>query len=73
MDFMKSLAKKSVKGCSGKINWKKTLKQVPRVLNDDIFFDTLIVDKKIKVSKIISEVYKYCLQLSIDCIGCVEY
>lgn len=76
MDFVKNgfyeeFGKKSVKGCSGKINWKKTLKQVPRVLNDDIFFDTLIVDKKIKVSKIISEVYKYCLQLSIDCIGWV--
>lgn len=76
MDFVKNgfyeeFGKKSVKGCSGKINWKKTMKQVPRVLNDDIFFDTLIVDKKIKVSKIISEVYKYCLQLSIDCIGWV--
>ncbi len=74
MDFVKNgfyeeFGKKSVKGCSGKINWKKTLKQVPQVLNEDMFFDTLIVDKKIKVSKIISEIYKFCLQLSIDCIG----
>lgn len=74
MDFVKNgfyeeFGKKSVKGCSGKINWKKTLKQIPRFLNDDIFFDTLIVDKKIKVSKIISEIYRFCLQLSIDCIG----
>ncbi len=67
--FYEEFGKKSVKGSIGKINWKKTLKQVARVLNEDIFFDTLIVDKKIKVSKIISEIYKFCLQLSIDCIG----
>lgn len=77
MDFVKNgfyeeFGKKSVKGCSGKINWKKTMKQVPNILkNDDIYFQNISADKKNKVSKIISEVYKYCLQLSIDCIGWV--
>lgn len=77
MDFVKNgfyeeFGKKSVKDSSGKINWKKTMKQIPNILkNGDIYFHNLIVDKKIKVSKIIGEIYKYCLQLSIDCIGWV--
>lgn len=78
MDFVKNgfyeeFGKRSVKDGNGKINWQRTLKQTPRILakrnNEDIYFDALIVDKKIKVSKIVTEIYKYCLQISIDCVG----
>ena len=62
--------KKQLINSSGKINWKKTLKQVPYInQNEEFIFNSLVVDKKVKVDKIITDIYKICLQISINTIG----
>lgn len=58
------------RNCSGRINWKKTIKQVPYInQKDEFIYNSIIVDKKVKVHKILTDIYKLCLQLSIDMLG----
>lgn len=62
--------KKQSLNSSGRINWKKTIKQVPYInQKDEFIYNSIIVDKKVKVHKILTDIYKYCLQMSINTLG----
>lgn len=62
--------KEKVKNSNGRINWKITLKQVPYINNKEEFiYNSIIVDKKVKVHRGLTEIYKFCLQLSINMLG----
>ena len=53
----------------GKVNWKKTLENQPIISGDNVIYTNLKVIVKSNVENLISEIYKYCLKISIDYIG----
>lgn len=54
---------------SGKIEWKKTLKQTPIYSNGNIIYDKLVTSKMTATNDFISLIYKLCLKQSIFKIG----
>ena len=50
---------------SGKIDWKKTLKQVPIFSNGNIIYDKLITSKMAATNDLVAEIYKLCLKHSV--------
>lgn len=58
------------KSKTGKISWKRTLKKVsPQISNDSIIYLSFLVKKQKNISTIITDIYKYCLNLAIQNIG----
>lgn len=54
---------------SGKIEWKKTLKQMPIYSDGNIIYDKLVTSKMMASNDLIAQIYKLCLKQSIDKIG----
>ena len=54
---------------SGKIDWKKTLKQVPIFSNGNIIYDKLVTSKMAASNDLVAEIYKLCLKHSVSKIG----
>lgn len=54
---------------SGKIEWKRTLQQVPIYSDGNIIYDQLITSKMTPANDMITHIYKLCLRQSIDKIG----
>lgn len=54
---------------SGKIDWKKTLKQVPIFSNGNIIYDKLITSRMAATNDLVAEIYKLCLKHSVAKIG----
>ena len=56
---------------SGKIEWKKTLKQMPIYSDGNIIYDKLVTSKMAASNDLIAQIYKLCLKQSVDKIGWV--
>ena len=56
---------------SGKIEWKKTLKQMPIYSDGNIIYDKLVTSKMMASNDLIAQIYKLCLKQSVDKIGWV--
>lgn len=54
---------------SGKIDWKKTLKQVPIFSNGNIIYDKLVTSKMAASNDLVAEIYKLRLKHSVSKIG----
>ena len=54
---------------SGRINWKKTIEQDPIISNKEIVYKDLIVEIKDNKENLLVEIYKFCLNKSVDYIG----
>lgn len=54
---------------SGKIDWKKTLKQVPIFSNGNIIYDKLVTSRMAASNDLVAEIYKLCLKHSVSKIG----
>lgn len=50
----------------GKIEWKKTIKNMPIVSNDNIIYDKLITSRTSALDSTITDIYKICLKHSIE-------
>lgn len=57
------------KSNSGKIEWKKTLKQVPIYSDGNIIYDKLITSRMTASNDIVAQTYKLCLKQSLERIG----
>lgn len=57
------------KSNSGKIEWKKTLKQVPIYSEGNIIYDKLVTSKMTASNDIVAQTYKLCLKQSLERIG----
>ncbi len=53
----------------GKINWKRTLQTKPFFTEQNIYFPSVIVEKKDNLENILVEAHKICIKKSIDYIG----
>lgn len=56
---------------SGKIEWKKTMKQIPIYSDGNIIYDKLVTSKMAASNDMIAQIYKLCLKQSIEKIGWV--
>ena len=56
---------------SGKIEWKKTIKQIPIYSDGNIIYDKLVTSKMAASNDLIAQIYKLCLKQSIYKIGWV--
>ena len=54
---------------SGRINYPKTFKNMPLISKRNFVFKEIIHESKTSRNDILTDIYKYCLQLSIDRIG----
>lgn len=54
---------------SGKIEWKRTLKQMPIYSDGNIIYDKLVTSKMMASNDLIAQIYKLCLKQSVDKIG----
>ena len=61
--------KKISRSNSGKIEWKKTLQQVPIYSEGNIIYDQLITSRMVPANDMITHIYKICLRQSIDKFG----
>ncbi len=61
--------KKLSRSNSGKIEWKRTLQQVPIYSDGNIIYDQLITSKMTPANDMITHIYKLCLRQSADKIG----
>lgn len=61
--------KKISRSNSGKIEWKRTLQQVPIYSDGNIIYDQLVTSKMTPANDMITHIYKLCLRQSIDKIG----
>ena len=61
--------KKISRSNSGKIEWKRTLQQVPIYSDGNIVYDQLITSKMTPSNDMITHIYIICLRQSIDKIG----
>lgn len=61
--------KKISRSNSGKIEWKRTLQQVPIYSDGNIIYDQLITSKMTPANDMITHIYKLCLRQSVDKIG----
>ena len=53
----------------GKIEWKKTMKNVPIYSDGNLIYDKLVTSKMSSTNDLIAQIYKLCLRKSIDRIG----
>lgn len=56
---------------SGKIEWKKTMKQIPIYSDGNVIYDKLVTSKMAASNDLIAQIYKLCLKQSIYKIGWV--
>lgn len=63
--------KKYSKNSKGKIEWKKTMKQMPIVSNGNVIYDKLITSVTLPSNDLIAQIYRLCLRISQDRIGWV--
>lgn len=54
---------------SGRIDWKRTIKQTPVYSNGNIIYDKLVTSKISPTNDIISQIYRLCLKQSIKKVG----
>lgn len=54
---------------NGKIDWKRTLKKVPFISNGNIIYNNPIISKMASTESVLSQIYKKCLKVSVDCLG----
>lgn len=53
----------------GKIDWKRTLRKVPVVIDGNIIYDNLVTSRVASREDVLSQIYRVCLKVSIDCFG----
>lgn len=63
------IEKENKKSINGKINWKKTLKTTPKVIDNKVFYTDYFVTKSYPANTEITDIYKFCLKIAIDRIG----
>jgi len=56
---------------NGKIDWKKTLRTMPITSNGNVIYNKLVTSKSMPSNDKISEIYKECVNLSIERMGWV--
>ena len=64
-----NLEKKYSNSYNGKIEWKKTLRNLPIYSGGNIIYDKLVTSKMSASNDMIAQIYKLCLKQSIDRIG----
>lgn len=63
--------KKYSNNAKGKIDWKKTMKQMPIVSNGNVIYDKLITSVSSPSNDLIAQIYKLCLKTAQSRIGWV--
>ncbi len=58
-----------VKGMSGRINWKRTMRSNPIISNRNIIYTDIISEKKSQKDNLITQIYFFCVQKAIDSVG----
>ncbi len=53
----------------GKINWKKTLKQVPYISNGSFIYPNFYTEHNSQYDSVIVDIYKHCLKIAINTLG----
>ncbi|WP_418553916.1 LlaJI family restriction endonuclease [Longibaculum muris] len=61
--------KKNCQDLKGKIDWKKTLKTQPIISNGNVIYDKIVTTKLLKSENLITEIYKWIINLSSERIG----
>ena len=61
--------KKYYRSAQGKIEWKKTLKQMPIVSNSNVIYNNLVTSKVSASNDLIAQIYRLCLKVSHERIG----
>ena len=61
--------KKFVRGSSGRVNWKRTMRSNPVISEGNIIYTDIISEKRCQEDNILTEIYFFCVQKSIDSIG----
>ena len=56
-------------GIKGRIDWKRTMHSNPIVSNKNVVYTTIISEKKAQKDNLLTEIYNFCVQKSIDAIG----
>lgn len=56
-------------GVKGKINWKKTMRAMPAISSGNVVYSDIVSERKSQHDNLLSEIYFYCVQKSIDSIG----
>jgi len=53
----------------GKINWKRTIKQIPYISDESFIYPNIISEEKRNIDVLLTDVYKYCVVRSIKVVG----
>lgn len=64
-----NLEKKFQEGIKGKINWKRTMSSNPAFSNGNIVYTNIVSEKQNQTDNLLTEIYFFCVQKSIDSIG----
>ena len=64
-----NLEKKFQEGIKGKINWKRTMSSNPAFFNGNVVYTNIISEKQNQTDNLLTEIYFFCVQKSIDSIG----
>lgn len=56
-------------GARGKIDWKRTLRTKPAISKGNIIYTDIISEKKSQVDNLLTEIYFFCAQRSIEALG----
>lgn len=58
-----------VRGSSGRINWKRTMKSHPIISEGNLIYSDIISEKKSQKDNILTEIYFFCVKKAMDSIG----
>ena len=67
--FYTNREKVYAKNVNGKINWQKTVRGNAFLSDNNLFFPSIVVERKSNVDNILVEIHKLCVKKSIDYIG----
>lgn len=58
-----------VRGNGGRVNWKRTMHSNPIISDGNIIYSDIVTEKRKHKDNILTEIYNFCVQKSIDSIG----
>lgn len=61
--------KRYIRGNGGRINWKRTMRSNPIVSEGNIIYSDIISEKREQKDNLLTEIYNFCVQKSVDAIG----
>ena len=54
---------------TGKIDWRNTIKKTPIISKNNIIYPNVVISKVVPSNSIVTQIYKYCLDISLKRIG----